>query len=535
MLKKNFVLSILISCLSIILFVSCQDSLNAGQSGTSIGSVDIDGDGTADGTAIDIDGDGVADGIDTDGDGLIDEEWSDDYTISDNESDSTSGESDSTSGETDSTSGETDTTSGETDTTAPAEVTNFKLTNVGKCTDSSSWYYNRNIIEFSWDDPSDSDLAKIIIKYGDYSTEISKGEGSCTLSDIDTFDEFYAITLKTVDNSGNTSSGLENLVFATSNDAVEPIYVTDSSASNLNTVLNSNKAGYIILETDIDLDSYSWSTIKNFTGVFDGNGHTISNFNTISITDSNNVGFFTYLGVSSSYNPVIMNLMFKDCDLNVSSSSSTIGIISGALGHGDIYNCGVSGSLKSTGSGVIGGLVALNKGTIENSFSTVAVTTKDGYAGCFVGKTYGTILRCYASGSVTYSESSSNSEVNFGGFTGDAGGTITNCYATGSVSGDTKVGGFAGSISDGAKLTKSYSAVQVSGNATTNGFAGSKGDSTVSNCYYNSSVAGVNSSYASDIILTDSGSFNNFDFDDIWSIDSSINNGMPYLTGMQPE
>ncbi len=36
-------------------------------------SVDLDGDGNADGVGIDLDGDGVADGIDTDGDGVIDQ------------------------------------------------------------------------------------------------------------------------------------------------------------------------------------------------------------------------------------------------------------------------------------------------------------------------------------------------------------------------------------------------------------------------------------------------------------------------------
>ncbi|MDA3901730.1 MAG: cadherin-like beta sandwich domain-containing protein, partial [Spirochaetes bacterium] len=54
-----------------------------GETGTEIGSVDMDGDGVSDGTAIDVDGDGTPDGVDTDGDGKIDEEYSEDYTLLD--------------------------------------------------------------------------------------------------------------------------------------------------------------------------------------------------------------------------------------------------------------------------------------------------------------------------------------------------------------------------------------------------------------------------------------------------------------------
>jgi|GEM_PF-2305099 len=52
-----------------------------GESGTVIGSVDIDEDGIADGAAIDVDGDGKPDGIDTDNDGKIDKDWKDDYIL----------------------------------------------------------------------------------------------------------------------------------------------------------------------------------------------------------------------------------------------------------------------------------------------------------------------------------------------------------------------------------------------------------------------------------------------------------------------
>ncbi|MDC7125732.1 MAG: hypothetical protein PQJ46_09190 [Spirochaetales bacterium] len=79
---KKIVLPLIIMIIAVsCIFMSCQFDKSIGQSGTSLGTVDMDGDGTADGTAIDTDGDGTADGVDTDGDGIIDEAWSEAYTI----------------------------------------------------------------------------------------------------------------------------------------------------------------------------------------------------------------------------------------------------------------------------------------------------------------------------------------------------------------------------------------------------------------------------------------------------------------------
>ncbi|MDC7126853.1 MAG: InlB B-repeat-containing protein [Spirochaetales bacterium] len=88
--KKNLKI-LLISILSIIslcIFLGCNDptlpldnSHDNTQSGTATGTVDTDGDGIADGTAIDTNGDGSPDGVDTNGDGVIDVEWSDSYSI----------------------------------------------------------------------------------------------------------------------------------------------------------------------------------------------------------------------------------------------------------------------------------------------------------------------------------------------------------------------------------------------------------------------------------------------------------------------
>jgi hypothetical protein len=67
-----------------------------GETGTDLGSVDMDGDGVSDGTAIDVDGDGTPDGVDTNGDGKIDEEYSDDFSLIDETDDGETDDEDET-------------------------------------------------------------------------------------------------------------------------------------------------------------------------------------------------------------------------------------------------------------------------------------------------------------------------------------------------------------------------------------------------------------------------------------------------------
>lgn len=79
--KNSF--KILLFLLSLFIILSCNNQGSSpadtvlGETGSEIGSVDIDSDGMPDGVAIDVDGDGQPDGVDTNNDGKIDVEWSD--------------------------------------------------------------------------------------------------------------------------------------------------------------------------------------------------------------------------------------------------------------------------------------------------------------------------------------------------------------------------------------------------------------------------------------------------------------------------
>ena len=170
---------------------------------------------------------------------------------------------------------------------------------------------------------------------------------------------------------------------------------------------------YFKLTTDINLAQFTGTqfniigtSIKLFTGVFDGNGHTVSNF-TYDSTGTNDIGLFGRLGSGG----VIKNLGLINIDINVAGTVYKVGGLVGNSNKGEISNCYVTGTVTAMGS-YTGGLAGHNNDAfISNCYANVIVTGND-YCGGLVGS-------------------------NSGGF-------ILNCYAYGAVSGNTNVGGFSG-------------------------------------------------------------------------------------------
>ncbi len=96
---------------------------------------------------------------------------------------------------------------------------------------------------------------------------------------------------------------------------------------------NQYTGKYIKLTADIDLGDEEWTPIGvydsskdhiNFCGIFDGDGHTISN---LKINSSNRAGFFGELGKSTDFGGVttIKNITFENA--NVSSTSGYVGVV----------------------------------------------------------------------------------------------------------------------------------------------------------------------------------------------------------------
>jgi len=217
------------------------------------------------------------------------------------------------------------------------------------------------------------------------------------------------------------------------------------------------------LTADIDMNDISgtdYSIIETFSGTFDGNDCTISNFSLTS-TREEHIGLF---------GTVVGNI--KDLGLvrpNVFTQGRNVGSLIGYLNQGSITNCYAKGAVVSGGL-YVGGLVGLNTGNVTNCCSTGSVSG-DAYVGGLVGRIGdGKVIECYSRACV-----SGNS--NIGGLVGKTNketSEIKNCYSTGSVEGginSVNVGGLVGQVEQG-NTYKCYSAGSVSGSQYVGGLVG---------------------------------------------------------------
>jgi len=152
-----------------------------------------------------------------------------------------------------------------------------------------------------------------------------------------------------------------------------------------------------------------------FTGVFDGNGYTISNLS-INRPTTGTVGLFGYTIGATIKNLGVTNV-------SVIGQISVGGLVGRNESSSTISNCYSTGSV--TGNIYVGGLVGYNNtsSSISNSYSTGRVIGNERVGGL-----------------VGFNNSSS---------------TITNCYSTGRVTGSSNVGGLVGQSAT-STITSSY-------------------------------------------------------------------------------
>jgi hypothetical protein len=233
------------------------------------------------------------------------------------------------------------------------------------------------------------------------------------------------------------------------------------------------------LMANIDLSQYTgtdFNVIVRFSGTFDGNGHTISNFTYI-LKDT------SYIGLFGDVSGVIKNLGLIDPNL-VAQKERYVGLLVGLLDNGTITNCYVEGGSVS-GHTFVGKLVGCNNyGTISECYSTGSVSGSSCVGGLVGRNEYGTITSCYSIVSVSGDDGA------VGGLVGDNKDTITNCYSAGSVSGVSSVGGLVGRNWE-ATISNCYSMTSVSGDEDVGGLAGYHSKGTIYNCYSTGSVTGV--------------------------------------------
>jgi hypothetical protein len=265
------------------------------------------------------------------------------------------------------------------------------------------------------------------------------------------------------------------------------------TAEELNTIglFPSMWSAHIKLMADIDLFVYPGSLFHvigiremPFTGVFDGNDHTISNFSYSRIHNAS-IGLFGHVdgpnaqiknvGVVNScvggrvWDPVgaLVSSLDQGEILNCYTKAVAVSggnFAGGLVGHnnGNIADCRTNGSV--TGYSVIGGLAGRNRGNITGCSSTVTVNGGES-AGGFLGENGrgAVVTRCSSAGIVTGRRAT-------GGFAGYNEGNIANCYSLATLSGEGTVAGLVGE--NGAMIVDCYSAGKVVGDQLPGGLVG---------------------------------------------------------------
>ncbi|MGE5473290.1 MAG: InlB B-repeat-containing protein [Ignavibacteriales bacterium] len=298
-----------------------------------------------------------------------------------------------------------------------------------------------------------------------------------------------------------------------------------------NNAANTGFSGKYFKQTaDIDMSpttSETWIPIGNmtnkFNGTYDGNGYSVENLciNTAAIRQ----GLFGVIGNAGT----VTDLGVTNVDITCSAHNNTTGAMAGALvgtSYGSILRCYSTGTVS--GDGNTGGLLGYSHGgTIKDCYSRCTVlgngaSVAEAYAqvGGLLGKLAlvsgmtGSVSNSYATGNVT---AANHDDV--GGLAGeiDTDQEVYSSFATSTVIGSTNVGGIAGVLQG-----PMYNAYTTSGT-----FKGSVGGTITGG------NTGVALSWFKDISnFTTSGNWHathQWDFDNTWAIDPSINDGLPYL------
>ena len=246
-------------------------------------------------------------------------------------------------------------------------------------------------------------------------------------------------------------------------------YMLVNSVGQLEAITNAPTGTYAMAR-DIDASGFNFIPIgwnlstespHNFRGVFDGQGHVITNvaIGTLPLAD-------VYYGGQTG--------LFWEND-------------------GTIRNLGVTGNLTTGLNTWAGGLAGVNGGTIFNSWSAVNVTgiADDASTGGLVGINFRTIDGgSYSTGTVIGSNY-------VGGLVGEnrAGATIQDSYSNASVNGP-EAGGLVGINRTGALINYTYAVGPVHGSIYTGGLVGENEQSiaaygTIENSYAAGHLSGT--------------------------------------------
>ena len=273
------------------------------------------------------------------------------------------------------------------------------------------------------------------------------------------------------------------------NEETKPTGVKQNTAACA-TLMNNIVVNMNVLNTkgEPNSDTFTpWTPIGNtweieYTGTFDGNGHSVSGlyFNNKSISY---VGLFGNIGENGK----ISNVGVLDSYFQFNEKG---GGVCGKNNGGELQNCSNSSTVIGCGRVGTGGVCGMNYGTVIDCKNTGSVCNgSSNRVGGVCGENYGPIINCLNGGTVSAYQY-------VGGVCGFNTkryeiGTIINCFNKGNVNGDNGVGGVCGYNSTDCIIKNCFNAGYVKANKwIVGGVCGTGGANDVTtNCYYLSGTA----------------------------------------------
>jgi hypothetical protein len=303
---------------------------------------------------------------------------------------------------------------------------------------------------------------------------------------------------------------------------------------------------HFVQTNDIDLTEYldtcsstaemGWLPIgKNgspFNGSYDGAGFKIKGL-WIERPSMEGAGLFGF-----TYYCTVKNLTIEIPDGKTVTGGISVGAVCGFAAFGQIINCKVSGNIR--GESDVGGIAGTNWGTIQSCSVNAIINASKGAGGAICGRAANRswIVFCHTNSTVTGVD-------RVGGITGmsDNGNTMVfNSFSSGTVTGKTYVGGLLGYGNNTARLCNSYSLSKITGDSLCGGVAGVS-EGSISNCYFlkdaeiNVQLSGLGEDKKDQLRHTNAVNTSGFknkatfpcwDFNFVWKIDPSVNDGYPF-------
>ncbi len=275
---------------------------------------------------------------------------------------------------------------------------------------------------------------------------------------------------------------------------------------------------------------------KRFTGVFDGNGHTISGLKvSIAVGDSDSAyaGLFGYSSGKIS-NVTLLNASVQIKDSTFGYAGALVGAAAGTISHCYVRAGSVSVTNAKTSANA-GGLVGrMYAGTISECYSSAAVSASGtmAVAGGLAAQSNATMSSVMNQGNAT--AKSPKGDATAGGIAGINDGTISNAVNKSGVQAtagaDAYAGGLVGANRASLKQAVNLGAVKATAKSHLFGgaVAGQCSGGTLASCYY------LNSTYnkavsdskqtatgLSTAQLADASLFAGLDFNKVWTIDKN--------------